>query len=152
VNTTTITVEEFVIEDFEKFKAELQAEIKASEFSKNPDQIAEMHGLEIVEPGPNELQIDIDSPEIPAKFHEQLSILGQFYGETTYRTTRSKSGNVHIYVTMNNEVGDLERIMLQALLGSDIKRELLTLKNYKEGKERHQFLYETKAKQLTAGE
>jgi hypothetical protein len=122
----------------------------ASRFSKNALIEAEIHDLIIVEPGPKELQIDIDSPEVPPQFLEQLGILQQFYGYASYRKTTSKSGNVHITVTLEKTVTATERIMLQALLGSDIKRELLTLKNYKEGRQQHQFFFEKKPAMLEA--
>lgn len=86
-------------------------------------------GLVIREPKPNELFLDIDSAYDYAIFVKHLPILGDIV--KSVRETPSKSGGdrKHIVVTLNRNVASLtERVMLQAVLGSDRMRELLSFK------------------------
>jgi hypothetical protein len=115
----------------------------ASEFKDDQDKYAQKHNLKIVLPEPNQLQLDIDSTKLP-EFHEHhIYILEQFNKVTAVRTTKSKSGNMHVYIDLERPVDPYERIALQACLGSDLKRELLTLNNLKDpSNTRPQFLFE----------
>jgi hypothetical protein len=99
-------------------------------------------GLRIIEPKPNELQLDIDSVGLLI-FHEmQYSILEKA-GITKgwkKKITKSKRGGSHLHVTItapknfgidnyffNRDVEKivnvLLRLLFQSLLGSDLKRE-----------------------------
>lgn len=81
---------------------------------------------------PLTLQIDIDSREAGVLFEKQLTILREhlpgLIGSGQVRF--SKSGNAHATLSLTRPYSLLERIMLQACLGSDIKRELLSYIGY----------------------
>lgn len=94
-------------------------------------------GLEIIVPKPNELFLDIDDAESLALFHELLPILKQMYAVETVFIKPSKSGGEKKHVTVvlgdsdglfQPELTPEQRILLQAVLGSDRKRELLSYK------------------------
>lgn len=114
-------------------------------FAFDPDEYASEMGLDIIEPKPKELQLDIDFKEMPKFFEKHLDILRQMYGVSEIRKTVSQSGNIHVYIQLVQDITPTERILLQACLGSDLKRELLTFKNTQdENNTRPQFLYERK--------
>jgi hypothetical protein len=117
-----------------------------SEKVANPKKYAFENNLVIVPPGLNELQLDIDAKQLPKSFQEQLGILGQVNPVIGYHTTTSKSGNLHVYVQLSKPFSLAERVLMQACLGSDIKRELLTYKNMQDSNNTQpQFLFETAA-------
>jgi hypothetical protein len=84
-------------------------------------------GLDVVVPDSNTLVLDIDATSLPAYFFELETMLGNFFKIKKREVTISKSGNYHVYLTMEKSFTVLERIALQAILGSDPKKELLSL-------------------------
>ena len=111
----------------------------------HPEAYAKKHGLVINEPYPNELQVDIDAIKLPEFFDDHLEIISQFNPVVSVSYTTSKSGNLHAYVELKHPVERTERIMLQACLGSDPLRELLTYRNtIQDDNMRPQFLFELK--------
>ena len=84
--------------------------------------------LEIVPPKANELQLDYDCNEIPQQFQDVLEILHErFIKAITYQTFRSASKkHWHVVITLPEEIDNRERIMWQALFGSDYVREGLS--------------------------
>lgn len=101
-------------------------------------------GLEIKLPKDNELFIDIDSEEDYATFQKQLSLLVRQEPALIVSNRPSKSGlpKRHIVVALARPViGELERILLQAALGSDRKRELLSWVRVKSGESEHPTLF-----------
>jgi hypothetical protein len=107
-------------------------------------------GLVLVEPGPNELQIDIDDYESEKVFYTNLEILGRYISVVSSVVIPSKSGGVrkHITVTLVREVTPLERIALQAVLGSDRKREVLSLIRVFQGDENPTLFFEKPLKPM----
>jgi hypothetical protein len=92
---------------------------------------AQIEGLEAIYPQHNELQIDIDNEHSYMLLMNQLHIVNKFIGFYNYKETPSKSGapfKKHITLTFGYGVTftDLERVGLQAMLGSDRVRELLS--------------------------
>lgn len=88
-------------------------------------------GWKIVVPADNELQIDIDCEEDEKLFLRNFSVLFDYLteGNPSYVTTPSPSGepfHSHITVTLPFAVTPWQRIALQASLGSDRMRELLS--------------------------
>lgn len=82
------------------------------------------------------LMIDLDSEEAYRTYREMVSLLGDlfeqtgsevFYLEPGENVRPSKSGNRHVTLKLRYAADPLTRILLQALLGSDLKRELLSL-------------------------
>lgn len=99
-----------------------------SDLFEDPYKVAAKRGLEVILPQENELFLDIDSQEDEDFFNyinETLSHNGiEFNIE---KKTTSAGGNTHIYIKidMDPPITDMERLLLQACLGSDRKRELL---------------------------
>lgn len=86
-------------------------------------------GCRIVIPKPNELQLDIDTEEQFATFLRVYPALQRNeFPEASFIVTESASGfpHRHIVVTLPCEVDMWQRIALQAALGSDPMRELLS--------------------------
>lgn len=82
----------------------------------------------IVLPKPNELFVDIDSEEAMQLFQRNVKRLADFI-DLGYEVKPSKSGGEcrHITVTLARHVhSEYERIAMQAFLGSDPRRELLS--------------------------
>lgn len=90
---------------------------------------AKTSGLVPVFPGPNQLQIDIDNDVQFAVYKKNKDIVHQYWGIVHELIAPSKSGGErkHITLTLKGPVGVLERIGLQAVLGSDLKREQFSL-------------------------
>lgn len=86
-------------------------------------------GLKVVYPTDNELQIDIDSEEQYAVFQRRMEVLERnIPGEYGVEEHPSKSGlpKRHVTITVPFVVDTWTRIALQASLGSDPVRELLS--------------------------
>ena len=98
--------------------------------SEKARQLAEKENLLVVLPQPNELQLDIDNAESGNVFKRHYQILDKYIGIEKVEEHASRHGGdrKHITVTLKRPVLSLlERIALQAMLGSDRKRELLSL-------------------------
>lgn len=90
---------------------------------------ATLMGLVVVTPEPNQLQIDIDSDVAYAVYKQNLETLKQFFPVASIEEHPSKSGGEkrHVTITLIKPVmSNMERILLQACLGSDGIRELLS--------------------------
>lgn len=99
-----------------------------SDLNDDPKTTAAELGLEYVTPGPYDVFLDID--DIPSGAHMQrmFDLLRKNKIEfTEMKRTTSKSGNTHVYIRFTRAVGDIERIALQACMGSDRTRELLSV-------------------------
>lgn len=98
------------------------------------DFIARMdyEGFDILYPDPDELFIDIDTEEqyqtFLRHFHRLREEKGTF-DDIQFIERFSKSGppRRHIHVRMPNKLSSVERIAWQAVLGSDLVRELLSM-------------------------
>lgn len=87
---------------------------------------ARLKGFTVVEGDDYHLLLDIDSKELDAKFWSAFSMmLDRFPGD--YEKWHSKSGNWHFYVTLDKPLPLLERIALQAMCGSDPRKEMMSL-------------------------
>jgi hypothetical protein len=87
---------------------------------------ARSRGWRIVEPKPNELQIDLDGARALRQYGMQFSILrraGLAKGWMEHIKESKKRGHVHVIIRMPKRINNRERVLLQAVLGSDIKRE-----------------------------
>lgn len=84
-------------------------------------------GFEIILPADNELLIDLDTEEQYQTFLKQYERLQQDYSCTS-RVYPSKSGlpRRHVVVELYFNMSPFQRIALQAALGSDPMRELLS--------------------------
>jgi len=92
--------------------------------------VAKEKGCVIVAPKPNELFIDIDEEEQLDVFKGQIKRVIEVFGKRVSWNQRSSPsglpGRYHIVVTLPVEVTAVERIALQACLGSDLVREILS--------------------------
>jgi len=88
-------------------------------------------------PKSNELQIDIDSDADYTVFIEMRNLLGELYQWKLISDEPSKTeGHRHVVLRIDREMDALTRLLLQACLGSDRKRELLGYINLQRGDER----------------
>lgn len=85
-------------------------------------------GTVIVVPQPNELFIDIDNHHSLGVFHSSIKSLGELVvSHQMHMSPSRKAGRYHITVQLSRPVKDaFERIALQALLGSDLAREMVS--------------------------
>ena len=90
---------------------------------------AKKDGLWVILPAPNELLIDIDTEEQYQTFLKALPRFERVELIQDWREEPSRSGLParHIYVQLHKDIDALERIALQACLGSDLRRESLSL-------------------------
>lgn len=100
--------------------------------------VAEERNCDVVYADDSVLQLDIDSDEAYERYR---IVRDRLYAEglLNYRKTeewRSRSGNRHVLIHLWDEVPVRQRILLQALLGSDLTRELLCLIRFNRGVEK----------------
>lgn len=101
-----------------------------SHLNDDPQETAEKLGLQIVEPGPRDVFVDIDTD---ADYRHLTAMLDVVNAVEVYLKIGaeypSKSGlpRRHVYVVADRDLTPVERIAIQATLGSDRKRELLSL-------------------------
>lgn len=116
---------------------------------------AQMEGLDVVFPQDSALQIDIDNEHSYRLLQNQLLIMDKFVGPSNYTEKPSKSGapwKLHITLTFDRTFTALERVGLQAMLGSDRVRELLSYVQLQNGDPHPTlFLEKVAPKQLTEG-
>lgn len=89
-------------------------------------------GNEVFFPEPNELFLDIDTPEAYEHFRLMIKLLQIQINGISFKEYESRSGlpHRHIVVSMPDDFIEVpyKRIALQAILGSDRTRELLSLR------------------------
>jgi hypothetical protein len=110
--------------------------------SSEGEMFASRKGLKTNYPAPNVLQIDIDTPEQRAVFDSMIDKIDEAFGVLRAESTVSRSGNTHIYVHLATTVTNTERIALQAILGSDPRRELHSIKSVRNGDPSPSILFE----------
>ena len=120
-------------------------------------------GLIVDYPDDYTLQLDIDTEDGLARLKDYLPMVESlckqlvppnkftanavsgfdgWCGTLLPRITLSKSGNKHVRITLPISVGPLERIALQAMLGSDPKREILSVFALRDGETTPTVLFE----------
>lgn len=102
--------------------------------SERAFQQAEDENLVVVTPAKNQLFVDIDGPLQYATYERNRPVLEEFYEVTGSSENPSKSGDefrCHITISLAEDIDDRERLLLQAFLGSDLKREFLGLQRVK---------------------
>jgi hypothetical protein len=101
------------------------------------EQRAQELGLVMFKRPANVLMLDMDMPlekaleivkrQMTAVYPDDRSFIAQIEDEPDFLSTKSKSGNTHIYIRGADSKTDLEAIALQLFLGSDPKREAMSL-------------------------
>ena len=106
-----------------------------SDVAQDPKVKADLLGLRLVRPTQSQVFVDIDSEEALETFQRQFELLLTFafrldldVDKMAQITPSQTPGHYHVVVECSRALTAQERIMLQALLGSDLKRELLGLK------------------------
>src|SRR2546421_648626 len=98
--------------------------------------MATKSGWSVKHPADNELFIDIDDRSGYIRFVRARKVLREFLEIKEIIKTPSKSGKpsrFHITVRLEQPITPLERILLQALFGSDQMREIFSYQNLKRG-------------------
>lgn len=97
------------------------------------EKMAEEFGCILIQPAENQLTLDLDSEEDVEKLNDRLALCP--YSVSLVETWRSKSGNTHALLKLYNyrRFSTLEKIQMQALLGSDRERELINITRYLRG-------------------
>lgn len=78
----------------------------------------------------NELQLDLDTLEQEEQYNRMRPHVEEIYPITDIIETPSKSGNKHVRIFTAYPLSVEERIALQAILGSDPKKELSSLRRW----------------------
>ena len=100
------------------------------------------------------LQLDIDGDTLPSNFNRLLGMLEEQVGRAVSEVSGSKSGNLHVVITMKNPMDILERIAWQAIFGSDSVREACHIGSAKRNEQNPILLFQRKVqvqKLLTEG-
>lgn len=77
---------------------------------------------------PTQLLLDLDTEHQKAQYAWMLPYLTRYLHVTVDRVTPGRTGKgQHVYLTLPHPLSDVERLLLQAILGSDPMREWLGL-------------------------
>lgn len=101
-----------------------------SDLNDNPATVAKAMGLKAVLPGHTQLLLDIDNDADHAWMTEQIACMAAVgFTVEILSDHPSKSGlpRRHVYIDLSMELSATERIAWQACLGSDRRRELLSM-------------------------
>ncbi len=114
------------------FSAKAEQEIRARQAQR-----AGERGHALKYPAANELFLDIDSFEALGRFHAAVAqnkyLQSIYVSSETHTSPSGKAGRFHVVVKLNKVVDKFERITLQALLGSDLAREILSYQEAQAG-------------------
>lgn len=101
-----------------------------SSLDQDPEADAAQRGQVVILPGPREVFVDVDTDEDYAVLQAQIERLrsnGFAIAVTKEHPSASGLPHRHVYLEVNTDLTPLERVALQAALGSDRTRELLSL-------------------------
>jgi hypothetical protein len=106
--------------------------IETSRTSRDAFEYTQANGLDFRFPLANELFVDLDDEASKMEFDRNYLILVEVFDfrEAIFTPSRRKSRGIHVVVTMGRDVTPIERIALQAALGSDPTREAHSLVRY----------------------
>lgn len=111
-------------------------------------------GLDVVLPDDYTLQLDLDVPyngnsehAYGPDFVTKLNAVYINFGVEESKFTISKSGRTHCFIRLCERITPTERIALQAALGSDGLREILSLKRVQRGDLTPTLLFEVRGEE-----
>jgi hypothetical protein len=109
---------------------------------------AEKFSCNLRSAGDNQLFVDIDTEAAWALFNYQLKLLEKHLPFRSWTVSASKQGLPHRHVVIDLAIDYplLARIALQACLGSDPTRELLSIRRAMDGEENVVIFFEPKSK------
>ena len=84
---------------------------------------AEDAGFVIVRGNDNTLLLDLDTAQGAAQYSQMYEMVDSKFGVLSSETWKSKSGHTHVKLLIRESLPAASRIALQAVLGSDPKRE-----------------------------
>lgn len=91
-------------------------------------------GMEVIDGTDHTLLLDLDNEAAIAQYHRMLPYMKQFGAALHPDEWASKSGKGrHVRIWLDKPATIHERIALQLLLGSDPFREMLSIRNVREG-------------------
>ena len=103
--------------------------------SKRAEDLAVKENLTVVYPGDDEVLIDIDNEHSFQVYMKHMQVISKHLGilSENVQPSRNKKEGRHVTLRMKSPVTELERIAIQACLGSDRMRETLGFIQYKNG-------------------
>lgn len=108
---------------------------------------AKAAGLEVHEPGEREILIDLDDTQSQYVMDALIGVARRVGIDVKVtKITRSQHGNKHAYLTVPFVLSPVERLLLQAVFGSDRKRELLSYARIRQNISPASVLFEVPAK------
>jgi hypothetical protein len=102
------------------------------------------NNLDVFIPNDRHLLIDIDRDIDRRTFERNRDLIETSYGIENISESTSRSGGTHITVTLRDPITAIERIALQAVLGSDRRREAHSLRRWFEGELHPTIFFEKK--------
>jgi len=99
----------------------------------HPDQVPE--GTELVQAEDSLLLVDLDTRDGLRQLIRTLPMVDEMYGIYRIELWESRHGNLHASVRIGYALGRAERVGVQAILGSDPKRELLGMECARRGED-----------------
>lgn len=110
---------------------------------------AKKSGFKVIHGSPHRLLLDLDGDGALEAYEEKLAMVQQYIEVVELKRWRSRSGrNWHIVLQLYQAYTLLERMVLQAVLGSDLKREWCALLCHWRGFQEPHLLFKPKQKQL----
>jgi hypothetical protein len=103
------------------------------------------NNLDVVFPNNNQLLVDLDTYASTQEYDRTIPLVTEIYGLQDVSETRSRSGNLHRVVTLKTPISSMERIALQAILGSDHRREAHSLRRLMQGEANPTLFFEKKS-------
>lgn len=99
-----------------------------SRLDQDPEAVASELGCEVVTAGPYDVFVDIDDRNDLKHMDRVLNLFEKHGFSLEFaKETVSKSGNVHVYLRASRALTDIERVAIQACLGSDRLREAFSV-------------------------
>ena len=121
-----------------------------SELNLDQDQAieeAKTYGMKIRYGDAQHLLIDLDDDDAVYDFPKQLEFLNSLIGAEEVERYESKSGGTHIIVKLERKLPITQLLLLECVLGSDLKRALYGLARYWNNPKRDsRMLFRPKAK------
>lgn len=110
---------------------------------------AKQYNCDVIEAKDNELFIDIDTEERGKQLDFMLRYLRKHFGPITTRKLVSKQGlpHQHVIVTLPRPLPLITRVALQAAMGSDPMRELVSLRRCEDQEEHVVILFRPRESQ-----
>jgi hypothetical protein len=122
IDVDNLNVDKVVAIDFGKVELKYLADLSNAE-----EQLKKKPGNnEIVYPKKNQLQLDYDQEDVPEQFTKMIPVLRQRFPSGTIKWEKYKSSSkvhIHVVVDLPEDINDNERILWQAVFGSDCMRE-----------------------------